>query len=65
MRLIAMAMSRKSKKKSADDVHVHVIVPRKVVAKIDAEVMRCMRKSPGSIVTRSDVVRRAIHRYIG
>lgn len=45
-------------------MRVVLVVPGEIAARIDAEARRSMRRQPGSHVTRSDVVRRAIYSYL-
>jgi metal-responsive CopG/Arc/MetJ family transcriptional regulator len=58
-------MTRKLKAKvDGKAVRVNVVLPSEVLEKIDAMAAELRKQTPGALVTRSEVLRRAIYAYV-
>lgn len=58
-------MTRKLKSKlEGKVVRVNVVLPTEVLEKIDAVAAELRKQTPGALVTRSEVLRRAIYAFI-
>jgi len=57
-------MVRTKQKPKPKNVHVNLVFPKDVLDEVDALAGRLTAKEPGSIITRSVVVRRAVYAFL-
>lgn len=50
--------------KLSDGEHVHVVFPPDLLKKVDERIAQTQAAQPGASVTRSDIVRMAVYKFL-